>query len=44
MRDVKSVYRALNKASAEAELDKLEEKWEILSTYFKYPEYERKAI
>jgi len=27
MRDLKPVYRAVNKQAAEAELDKLEQKW-----------------
>ena len=59
MKDLKLVYQAVSKESAELELDRLEEKWggkypiviqswrnkwENLSSYFKYPEDIRRII
>ena len=44
MADLKPVYRAASKDAAEIALDELEEKWDHLSAYFKYPEPIRRII
>jgi transposase-like protein len=44
VKDPKKVYQAFTKEEAEMELDKLEEKWDNLSVFFKYPADIRKVI
>ena len=44
LKDLKCVYQAVNKESAENELLKLEEKWDKLSEYFQYTPAIRKLI
>ena len=43
-RDLKQVYTASTEENALSELALLEEKWDELSTYFKYPEHIRTLI